>query len=198
MNVLLFDETSLREGLSRLNVRQRSAFALACTGRLINDVCQLQAKSASVQLLQQSHDLIWQAVLSDLQANTSALEGQLLDVMPDEDDNSSLEAAVVEDACAAMVYAMRSLHGNSAQNAAWSARRAYETADRFASRSLNEDQYTVASGAIILAHYAVQRELKRQNRDMSIMNDNGISDESVLIQLRSIMNNERVLEVGNE
>lgn len=194
MSILFFDETKLRKSLSRFSARQVSAFAITCADRLANDVCRLRAEAPGLSLLKQAHDLIWQAIQTGGGGDTVILEQQLLDAMPDEDDDDSLEAAVLEDACAAMVYAMRSLHSDKTQNAAWSARRAYETADRFASRMLNEPEYNEVSERGILEHHAVQRELNRQARDIAIIGDRVIEENVGLDRIRSSARTESVLE----
>jgi uncharacterized protein YjaG (DUF416 family) len=141
----------------------------------------------------EAHDLVWRAIESGLSIDTSSLEEQLLEAMPDEDEDGSFESAVVEDACAAMIYTMRSLRADAAQNAAWSARRTYETADRYASSFLNVPEYGDAAEEQILRHHTVQLELQRQMRDLDILKSSNLADANILADLKALVRNERVL-----
>ena len=194
MSILHFDEATLGSALAQLPACRVSAFAAACAGRLMHDVEQLQAGSQSHHLLAEAHDSVWRAIESGLPTDTSSLEEQLLEAMPDEDENGSFESAVVEDACAAMIYAMHSLYADAAQNAAWSARRVYETADRYASSFLNEPEYSDVAEDRILKHPTVQLELQRQMRDLDTLKEANLTDAAVLIEVKTLVSNERVLE----
>ncbi|MDO7833665.1 DUF416 family protein [Sphingobium sp. HBC34] len=163
---LRFDEADLVEKLASLDERKVAAFAVVCAERLVRSGMEFADRSSTAGILANASEAIWQAIeVGDLRVVVS-LEGQLLDVMPSEDDDGSFGAAVIEDACAALIYTARSLHEQAAQNAAWSARRAYETADRYASQLINATEYTDAAELQILSHPVVQQELRRQARDL--------------------------------
>lgn len=193
MRIIHFDEAALKSALSRLPDRRAYAFAAVCAGRLMRDVEQLQADLHSCHLLVEAYNLMWQSIESGVLLDTSSLEEGLLEAMPEEDENGSFESAVVEDACAAMIYAMQSLHADTTQNIVWSARRAYETADRYASSFLNEPEYSAAAEDRILGHPAVQRELQRQMRDIALLEKANLADMFVLTEVKTLARNERVL-----
>lgn len=191
MSVLRFDEVALTRALSQLPGRRASAFAAACASRLAHDVTSLQAGSQSDRLLIDAQSLLWRAIESGVSLDTSPMEEMLLDAMPNEDDDNSFEAAVVEDAFSATIYAMRSIYVDSSQNAAWSARRSYETADRYASIFLNDPEYSDVAEEKILNHRIVQLELQRQERDLNLVK---VNDSMVGDTLKVMIQSERVLE----
>jgi hypothetical protein len=95
-------------------------------------------------------------------------EQQLLEAMPDEDedDEEGFDAAVGEDALAAALYAVRASREDPCRNAAWAARRTYDTVDRFVSRLLNESEYTSSAERFIDEHPLTIQEVERQHRDI--------------------------------
>ena len=194
MEVARFDEEQLRVSLSRLSSVRISCFAVACSGRLARGALRLNPASPSSLPLELAQSSIWRALESTEIPNTDDLELQLLNAMPGEAEDGSFVGAVVEDACAAMVYALRSLRDDPARNALRCASRAYETADRYAAADLSETAYDGASEARILSHGVVQRELQRQIRDIGVLQWADRSDASVIATLKGTTSVEAALD----
>ena len=191
---LHFDEATVVSALSQLADTKASAFAAACANRLSNEVRRLGYAFDSSDLLIGTIDIIWDA-LDEHHAIAETPEAEILAAMPDEDDEPRFEAAVIEDACAATVYALRSLRSGDPQDAAWAARRAYETVDRHASRFINELEYTESVESQILIHPFVQQELQRQERDLKLISSDG-DWKCHLASLKAFASTEAVLDLG--
>lgn len=188
-----FDESILVRELSHLSEDRVISFAAACSDRLVLSTVIREGSTAIPSLLSDASEAIWEGIRGHFRKDTESLEDQLLDAIPNEDDESSFDAAVIEDTCAALVYALRSLRGQAAQNAAYAARRAYETADRYASQFINEIEYSGAAESQILNHPVVQQELQRQARDLQVITSG--SNASFDLTLKQMGRGEAVLIV---
>lgn len=166
-----FDEEALRERLSVLPQDAAVAFAAACAARLTNTANGLSINEDLKRLLSHTMDAIIAYLGSGSPFDTLAAEEDLLAAMPDEDENPDLPSAVVEDAAAAAVYTLRATRDSDPQNAAWAARRAYETADREVLGTLNVGEVGDSEEAYILQHPVVQTELQRQSRDLGAISE---------------------------
>jgi len=161
-----FDEKRLRGRLSVLPQRALVAFAAACAARLENTAGNLSTDEELKLLLSRTMDTVVAYLGNGLPFDTIAPEEDLLAAMPDEDANPELSSAVAEDAAAAAVYTLRAIWDGDPQNAAWAARRAYETADREVLSTLNIGAIGDSEEAYVLQHPIVQTELQRQSRDL--------------------------------
>jgi hypothetical protein len=85
---------------------------------------------------------------------------------PPESDQWSILHAYAEDAIASLAYSIRCLITGDPQEAAWAARRAYESADQAAINQLRAEFGRDGAESDIAAHGIVQRELRRQVRDL--------------------------------
>lgn len=92
-----------------------------------------------------------------------------MDLLPEEQSESSDLHAYAEDALASPASTIRCLIEGSEQEAAWDARSAYETADQAAIRQLGIEPQGAAAEHQIRTHPYVQRELERQERDLQIL-----------------------------
>lgn len=198
MIILRFDEANLERALTLFSARQLSAFAAAGASRLVQEVQRLTADGESVDILVEAHDSMWQAIETGILADTTIQEKQLLNELTACCENPTFKAAVFEDACAATMYAIRSIYNNNIQNAVWSVRRAYETADRYAASLLDIREYNSAAEDKILRHPAVQRELKRQIRDIALIAEVDIFDPDAFVNIRSLIVNERISDSDEE
>jgi hypothetical protein len=169
MALLQFSEEELREILVHLPQVRITAFAAACASRLAREVSHLERGTEADQALTDAGVALWRKIDSGHSFDSESVEARLMGVMPDELADGEFTAAVVEDATASMVYAMRSCRSDNVQNAAWAARRVYETADRYASGFLNEFEYGESAEAQILQNPVVQLELSRQARDLTLL-----------------------------
>ena len=99
----------------------------------------------------------------ELQANLD----RCMALIPDEDDGPWIpEQAAGEDAGAAVAYALRCRQNGRGQEAAWSARRAYEALDHYVINHEDIDVNLPGAEEEVLAHPVVQSELARQLRDL--------------------------------
>jgi hypothetical protein len=162
--MLSFDNPRLVAELGRMEPALASLFALSCTMRLANDVFGMEPDSPGSRALAAARENVSKHLLAGHPIDID--EAGLLALIRQEDDDGSFEAAVLEDALAAMAYTVRSIADDTPQNAAWAAARAYETADRFVSGTIAGTQYTAPVEREILLHPIVQRELMRQERDV--------------------------------
>lgn len=193
MTLLHFQELGLKRALAELPASRITAFAASCAHRLACDVSQLEPSSEYDRILTEATSGLWQALRSHQTFDGGSLEARLIEIIPDEVNDEEFTAAVVEDAIASMIYAIRSIYSDRAQNAAWSARRVYETADRYSSQFLNDFEFSESSEIQILRHPVVQRELSRQARDLALLQSER-SDADVLSDLQTRVSFERVLE----
>jgi len=192
-----FDEEELKRSLSRLSLVRVSGFSASCSVRLAREAMRLRPSGLSSDVLAEAIEAIWRMLESDGNTDTAALEERLLNAIAEEDEDGSFEGAVVEDACAALVYAMRSTREGDAKNAVWSARRAYETTDRYASAVLQETTYDADAEMRILNNEVVQLELRRQERDLSVIKSLDRGDVGVIATLKAFSAVERILDSGD-
>src|SRR5687767_1644568 len=131
--VLKFNEAGIKNALEELPSLIRVAFAALCAERLIRayDAYVKKSDKASLRLgamLEQLwRDLSGSPMSSDeLQRNIDVCTQPI----PNEEGAVGVHA-YAEDAAAALCYALRTRQNESAQEAAWAARRAYEALDQF-------------------------------------------------------------------
>lgn len=168
---LTFDEPALVLRLSRLSARGLVAFASGCAARLAPayEVLQRALRGPAPDLVAKSLEHLWNFASHGTQSDWASMADRLIDLIPDEDSGPSFAHAVIDDALAATAYAARAAREHHPQDAAWSARRLYDAVDRFAMRRLGATSLTVAIEAQLLRNEFVQAELKRQARDLLIL-----------------------------
>jgi len=171
MAALRFVEPQLREQLDRLPKEHRAAFAASCAERLFPAYERFseEAGRGDPQTLRAALSRLWEDLacdpLSELELHASPKN--CLALVPPEDEEPWAESQPsADDAAAALVYALESRVKDDSQEAAWSARRAYDALDRF----LMSDQpgviVTAAAEHQVQEHPLVQAELARQRRDL--------------------------------
>jgi uncharacterized protein YjaG (DUF416 family) len=171
----LFNEQRVMARLSSLSARGRSVFAFSCSRRLfpgylkwnneilskpdsrVEEVLSLAAR----ELRNSSEDALFPSLASEVEP--------LLDLMPTEDSTWSQALPVAEDAVACLAYTLRAMIGGDPQEAAWSARRAYEAADQLAILDLRKGTSEMPDESDLRAHPAVQAELARQEADFALI-----------------------------
>lgn len=168
---LEFDEADLRARLSSIPAKSAAIFAYLCAARLVRTTEELANTPYLVKNIIAEANIALRRALVEGGRLPDSLEERLLDSSPTEEEDPSFEGAALEDAAAALVYTARSIVSSAAENAAFAARRAYETADRYASRSINEGEYSDLAESVILSNPVVQRELERQQRDYQFVSD---------------------------
>lgn len=182
--MLKFSDDDLLRSLSALPRSSIATFGLLCTDRLFRSISSSWEDTDQLQMLERGRDTIINAIqgLGDAATNLRDFEKSLLELIPKEEEDPSYEAAVVEDAMASMAYIARSLYDDGPRNGAWAAARSYETADRFATQTINETSYSDGAEDVILNHPIVQQELSRQQRDLLRLSHAGdhLSKDAIL------------------
>jgi len=170
MNQIHFNEDSIVSRLSRLPPFARITFALCCATRQFEAYEQFvkNVTSSSPSYARTVIDQLWKMVAGDFPAEVDwdkALD-EVMDLLPEEQDQWAPFHVYADHAISSLIYTIRCVLDSSAQEAAWSARRAYEAADQAAIRDLGVQTGITDSEVKIHAHFLVQRELQRQERDL--------------------------------
>jgi len=170
-----FDEPTLLRKLKSLPARAQSAFAQACAIRI--------QRSSSDTLSAEAKDLCGQVLSQGLAfAVSGASDRDLIEeLLADLEELTELD----DDRVAACAYVARHLLLLSEQEAAWTARRAYEACDAYAQREADFDEYTVEVERSLLAHAFVQRELEQQANDLRALSDGSSSPAQVVKRAES-------------
>lgn len=163
MPFLTYDEPALVERLLLLSERARTAFAASCLCRL---AAALDANHSNSGLVSEVQAQLLAFVLAARENIDSSLGEELVSAIADVGEDSTFAAAHAEDTLAAAAYAIRCAGSGQAQDAAWAARRAYETVDRYAGKDEQGGSYTTEFEAAVMRHPIVQREINRQRRDL--------------------------------
>ena len=131
MTMLNYDQGLLMSRLDRLGREEKTAFAASSAQRILplfGKYARLRDDPRLFELLANALDLTWQA-LADPQTEVNAVAEQAETLVPDSEDNWTLEAGYAQNAAAAVAYAARTWIHDSSQDAAWAALQVYETAD---------------------------------------------------------------------
>ena len=171
MEPIRYDESLLRAGLARLPRKHRAAFAAACAERLFPAYVRFahEARRGDPEALRTALNLLWDDLagnpVSELTLRASA--EKCLALVPREDEEPWVESQPsADDAAAALVYAIQSMVTDGTQEAAWSARRAYDALDRVVMDGEPGIVVTELVAQRVLEHPLVQAELLRQRRDL--------------------------------
>jgi uncharacterized protein YjaG (DUF416 family) len=141
-SLLVYDETALKERVAGLPGSERVLLAAACAERLmpLYQSIASAAGSAGAAGIRSALDLAWSANASAQQAEQAQLEVE--DLVPDEgDEDVPVDVALVQNAIAAVAYALRTVGSHDAQDAVWAARQLYEAADYIVQRKAPSQTY---------------------------------------------------------
>ena len=141
-SVLVYDETALKERVAGLPEAERTLLAAACAERLmpLYEWIARAAGSAEAASIRSALDLAWSASASAQQAEQAQREVE--DLVPDEDDEDAhVDVALVQNAIAAVAYALRAMGSHDAQDVVWAARQLYEAADYIVQREAPNQTY---------------------------------------------------------
>jgi len=161
-----FDEKKLLKTLDRFSPVLRTTFATVCAARLVsllshNDEVHARTKETltnAIDMLRADvrmagHTAVdWQSLLNHVMA-----------LLPLEDETFEEGGTLLDDAVAAVAYAIRTRMTGSSQEAAWCARRCYEYFDHVANTDFANLGIDNPTEERLLAHPKTQEELKRQN-----------------------------------
>ena len=175
--LLEFSEPGLVENLERLAPELRVVFAAACAERLLPAYGAFSTKTGRGEPTELRTILsrLWDDLTGNRMTDdeVKAKIDACMKLIPREDEVQWVpEQGPGEDAVAAAAYAFRCRQNWLSQEAAWSARCAYEALDNYVSISENIDwsgpdpNATALALERILAHPVVQAELARQRRDL--------------------------------
>ena len=157
--------------LSRLPPRALVAFAASCASRLSPGyaVAQQHLREGDPQIVERALERLWLFAVEGRAADWEAMSAELVELIPDEDVGPTFAHGVIDDALASAAYAARSALSADPRDAVSSARRAYDTVDRFAGLTMNATEFTDAVEATILGNPVVQDELGRQTQDLDAL-----------------------------
>lgn len=140
--LLVYDEAALKERVDRLPGLARTLLAAACAERLMPLYEWIAGAGGSTETVsvRSALDLAWSASVSTQLAEQAQLE--IEDLIPDEeDDDSPVDAALVQNAVAAVAYTLRTVGSHDAQDVVWAARQLYEAADYIVQREAPSQTY---------------------------------------------------------
>lgn len=171
MKIHAFNEQALIRDLDRVPRRLRVLFAAAAAERLMPAYVRFTNRTG------RGDPATLASILGRLWANAQSETLDSRQVQKDADLSMSLlpidsaatwvpEQAWAEDAVAALAYALHCQLSGLSQDAAWSARRAYEAVDNFVVAQQETAPNSAQAEEQILAHPLIQRELSRQQRDL--------------------------------
>lgn len=137
-SVFVYDETVLKERVAQLPGSDRTLLAAACAERLM-PLCAWIARAEAAKV-RAALDLAWSASVSAEQAELAQQEVE--ELVPDEDDEDApVDVALVQNAIAAVAYALRAVGSHDAQDVVWAARQLYEAADYIVQREAPNQTY---------------------------------------------------------
>ena len=132
MTILRFDEEELVTKLDLLPGKFRAAFAAACAQRQLPNYVRFAARTTTgdPDLLTQILDRLWDALEGEPDDNALQRDLELcMSLIPDERREGAPDQMYAEGAVASTAYAIGAQLSGKSQEAAWAARRAYETLD---------------------------------------------------------------------
>lgn len=167
-----FDENCLVLKLKELPRELRVAFAAACAQRQLPayEAFHQETGEGDPAALAGMLERVWQD-LSGRPMATDDLRSMIdrcMVLTPSEEavDHWTDHHAYAEDASASVAYALRTRLTGEAQEAAWAARRAYESLDQYVIRQLGIDVNEPRAEDRIVGHPLIQKELEREERDL--------------------------------
>lgn len=171
MPLVHYDEAQYRLQIDELQIKEKTAFAVACAERLFPAYLEFAnlMKQGKPDILRRVLTLLWDDLEGKpmSQQDVNAQLTAVMDLMPSDDaDKWGPEQAAAEDAVAALAYALRCRDTGSADEAVWASRRAYEAVDQYVMQQETVTTNSNQDEEHILAHPLVQQELSRQQRDL--------------------------------
>jgi len=191
--MLDFDKAGIIDALSGKEARLAVAFSTACAQRLVNSLCSFEGHEGAKSIAQTTLGaLINYLVVGTLLSES--LEAQLVSLIPDEDDDASFAAGVLDDALAALAYSVRASTTAPIESACYAATRSLATAFRYSLQFLNDSLLTDSSLSFAMENPVVQRELQRQKRDLADIGTGFLQEQMTISLLVNRSLTEKVLE----
>ncbi|MFO0758498.1 MAG: DUF416 family protein [Byssovorax sp.] len=167
-----FDESNLIAALERLPAPLRVVFAAACAERQMPAYRRFEAQNGqdAPNALDRALADAWMdpSPVQDREGFNRLIE-ELMALVPQEEGFRrpwTQDATNAQNAGMAAVYVLRTKLAGEAQEAAWTARVAYEALDNFVINSAGIDMNKPGEEPRVIAHPLVQAELDRQQRDL--------------------------------
>jgi hypothetical protein len=199
MTLRKFDEASLVKRIAGLPSLSMGLFSLCCATRQVKAYEHFAERFVPEYMGTASTivNRLWNAASNKSfeQINLDSALNEAMDLLPDEQDQWAPFHVYADHAIASLVYAIRCLRDSNPQEAAWSARRALDSADQGAIRDLDIQTGTSEFEAMILAHPFVQRELERQERDLDLLHSEPLAQN--IEALRGNAFSESILELND-
>ena len=197
--MLTFDENELVTELIRLPTMLRVVFAAACAERQMPAyrLFHAQTGQGDPKALQLALDDIWEHP-SAAESSTYGEERleELMALIPQEEGFVGVwtqNATNAQNAAMSVIYALRTRITGEAQEAAWSARVAYEALDNFVINTEHIDSSKPGGEQLVLSHRLIQAELGRQRRDLSKLLQASLPRHDLIAQLRHIARDEAMV-----
>lgn len=188
--MISFDESDLVRKLSALSPWRRAVFAALVAERLMPGCERVEsADGRNVQeTLTKALTDLWNRIQVVLPGVVIQQEiNSCMSLLPTDAESWARANPFAEEVIAAAIYALQSLHSESAREAAWAARRGYEAVDRFVIAQGRIDIGTTAGEKEILNNPLVQSELRSQLEDLANLSDPTFQSEGKrLSQLRAL------------
>jgi uncharacterized protein YjaG (DUF416 family) len=188
-----FDEHRLREQIGRLTPMRQTLFAAMVAARMAaiyRVYCQRQ-NTGNLPCFQSALAFVWEQLPATTPDRAGAERhlAHVMELIPEQDENWGPLSARADDSASTLAYTLRSLIASKPEEAAWAARRAYETADGLVSQGPN---ITLGGGneAAISENPLIQSELKQQKADFAVAESAELSQQVMQVLLA------RCLEIG--
>lgn len=175
-----FDEKALNIRLAKLSTKSRVAFAACCATRLrpAYRAYHVKTEAGDLTILDAALAFVWLSIDGPQDVNKSVAEShieQVMALMPQEDDKWTELSKFAEDSVAAVAYALRcSMRNNpseAAKEAAWAARRVFESVSSYITETKSIDLNRKGFSELIDREPIMQMELTRQARDLDDLED---------------------------
>jgi uncharacterized protein YjaG (DUF416 family) len=171
--VLEYDEKRLVNELNRLAPARRAAFAASCAERLapMYRTFSKFTGEGEPEAIAAALEHVWEELSSENRndARTEEVLAACEKLVTDEDAGERkwvVQRGCAQNALAAVIYTVRCLRTGDAQEAAWSARQAYEALDLHVQHLEDFNPDSPDAEERLLMHPLVQVELGRQRHDL--------------------------------
>jgi uncharacterized protein YjaG (DUF416 family) len=170
--IFTYDEAGNVKLLERLPSRLRVVFALLCALRLLPAYQRFHSRTrrGDPKELGAMVEKLWADCIETTMQDDEVgkYSARCVELVPSEDEGWDEETQpYAEDAAAAVAYAFRARQTGNPQEAAWAARRIYESLDRYVQTITEVAPGDPEDELAIMSHPAVQAELARQQRDLA-------------------------------
>ncbi len=167
--VFEFRDYELFSALAKLPDKWRSAFAAACSTRLvpIYDKYHNDTGVGSPTIIHQALNYGWNAIADPVVEDSTCNEFiEILEQNIPAEEEQSKYRSFAEDAAAAVAFTLESLVDSDPQNAVWAAKRVHAAIWSYVEEELAIDITCRNATSIVNSQKSIQLELHRQMRDL--------------------------------